>query len=417
MNLAKKAYFLLLLTLRLVWLEPLCAMKTNEKQYPNEDRDEVLQGKYGDILKDETIVFHGIGYRYDVIKSICTYGILSQKVARELNLVFAHNYGTNEGGLYNGNDKICVASSPVRKYFSHGVEGGSFRWFIKSDVAFVIDGKDLRYQPNWKEVGDLQVKERIEPSKIIGVMLPLEKLKEPLEYWPLSALTNGSYDRNEQAKLTAFYNFLKKELGMRDPHIEATLGSTSFLSSQYNQIEIFERLKDLFIKGFSKKLNIRRSKITSLDVVLSQIPADMKIFDSNGFDVTHEVRRPRGWVAQLKNYLKPSVHNKPIEKREIPYEQKKQIYLGWQKRYSSSPGSRWYGLPRLVIYPNISSESDDYFEGSGLDDRCMHQKRAPLLVGDSCPWCQAPSASTLHGIFFWDWIKLSYAKIRAFIKK
>lgn len=142
--------------------------RTREPIRSGSASDEIA-AKYGDIFKDKSLLFHGIGSDVTRIKSILTHGVLSENTAKKQGVTINRNYRG-----HNLNDTVSVAQSPA----IHGTfEYAAFGLYIKSGISFILDGvygfkaaHGSRRDSGF--VDEVFIRNCAGPDKISGLVIP-----------------------------------------------------------------------------------------------------------------------------------------------------------------------------------------------------------------------------------------------------
>jgi len=248
--------------------------------------------QYGEILKDKSTIFHGIGFDLIRLQKILDNGILSEQAASDKRVEIIKNYGG-----YNLSDSISVGESPaINNTYTFGV----FKNFIANGISFVIEGVSTFKAMKGEErdsgfIDEAFVYHSIPKKNIKGIMIPEKMLDIPLSKIPigLSKMGHGYIDnrcRKIIKNLEEEYNFkadtsiLEKLMAKKAELEESNL---DYLELDAKTEKIFEQM-DKFMqvylsKAYSKKFNI--SNPTLKDILLQIIPKGMNVYNSDGFPI------------------------------------------------------------------------------------------------------------------------------------
>lgn len=285
---------------------------------------------YGEVLKDPSNLFHGIGFDVFKLIGILNNGILSENAAKEKNLDLARNY---DG--YNLNDTVSVAESPS-KLQAHG----AFNVYIKSGISFIIknipvdgigafkpphdDSHENYYEKdpfivafnklnktnistlrlmkmnsyhsvNSRNSGfedEVYIKHKVPIENISGIMIPEESLDRWISELPLELSTIGAgFIQNRCQKL---FTDLEQETGYKADQTQfkeliemrSKINNTEIDFPEKDKIEkkIFNTMDKIvqenIEKGFALKMG--KEQVTLRDILKKYLPEGMKLYNSDG---------------------------------------------------------------------------------------------------------------------------------------
>ncbi|MDD3101567.1 MAG: hypothetical protein PHE59_00235 [Patescibacteria group bacterium] len=249
--------------------------------------------RYGEILYDKSLVFHGVGFDLTRLRSILEKGILSEQAAQAKGLELTRNFGG-----YNLSDSVSVAESPA---INNSFTFGCFNNYIKGGISFVIADEHAFKAPKGSSqdsgyLDEAFIKHEVERKNITGVMVPADLLDAPLADLPLNLAEMGYNYTDKRCK--KIISDLETETGYRSDttELEKLIEKKEELENQ--EIDYFEKdkqRKDIFAQmeksmsqyveqAFSQKLGIDHP--TLKDVLKLYLPKSMKIYNSDGFDIS-----------------------------------------------------------------------------------------------------------------------------------
>lgn len=265
----------------------------NPKASEEKEQNEI---EVGEILKDESKIFHGIGFDLIRLQGILSNGILSQRTAEGRGIDITRNYGG-----YNLNDNISVAESPaINKTYNFG----AFENYIANGISFVIDGvPTLKAREGSKGYSgypdEVFVLGSIPKENITGMMipeamldLPLSKLSLGLEKMGYNYIDNRCrkiiQDLGTECDFEEDTSRLEELIKQKSELEESNLGYSEEYSQKRQKIfdQMEEYMQEYIEKAYSKKFNIPSP--TLRDILLQQIPQGMNLYNSDGFPITIE---------------------------------------------------------------------------------------------------------------------------------
>jgi hypothetical protein len=251
-------------------------------------------GRYGSLLSNRSLVFHGIHLDIFRLKSIFNNGILSAVAAQNSKIDLARG---NKG--YNLDDSISVAVSPA---IHNTYTFGAFLCYIKCGISFVVNNANaFKAQTGSARdsgiIDEAYIKDRVDVSKIIGVMVPKEMISTTLGRLNfLGSEGSAMID----SKCYTILDFLEKECGLGSDKVkveiegllkrknEIDLMKSNYMEG-YKQLDdivsqINQLLQGYFEQAYMKKLG--KAKVTLGDVLLLYLPNEMPVYDSDGFQLS-----------------------------------------------------------------------------------------------------------------------------------
>ena len=160
----------------------------SEEQVPTPENAMEHEPKYGEILYDKSLVFHGVGFDMIRLRNILEKGILSEQAAQAKGMELTRNYGG-----YNLGDSVSVAESPaINNSFTFGCFGN----YIKGGISFVIKGEHAYKAPKGSSrdggyPDEAFIGHEVKRENITGVMVPADLLDAPLADLPLGLAKMG----------------------------------------------------------------------------------------------------------------------------------------------------------------------------------------------------------------------------------
>ncbi len=261
------------------------------EKFPSQNPEQ--KPRYGDILYDRSKSFHGIGFDFLRMKSILEKGILSEQAAQQENIDFRRNYGG-----YNLGDSVSVAESPaINNSFTFGCFGN----YIKNGISFVI-ANEHSYKPQKGSPRDSGYPDeafihgRVKKENISGVMIPQDMLDTSLAELPLGLAKMGYAYIDERCR--QIVAGIEKETGYHadTTHLEELVAKKQelerkkldFLKKDEQRKAIFDQMEklmgSLINEAFSQKIG--KGNPTLRDVLKIYLPEEMKIYNSDGFEVS-----------------------------------------------------------------------------------------------------------------------------------
>ncbi len=264
----------------------------SEKPISNPKNAKEHELKYGEILYDKKLVFHGIGFDIPKLRSILENGILSEQAAQSKGVKLTRNYGG-----YNLENSVSVAESPsINNSFTFGCFGN----YIKNGISFVISEKSA-YKVN---KGSSQysgypdeafIGHEVKKENIVGIMVPTNLLSFPLANLPLDlakigcAYTDNRFRRiisdleietGYHADTTALEELIKKKKTIENKNLD-------YVEKHKKRNDIVMQIEKIISQSietaFAQKLGIDHP--TLKDALRLYIPKSIRVYDSNGFDI------------------------------------------------------------------------------------------------------------------------------------
>jgi len=264
-----------------------------EEQVPTPENAIEQEPKYGEILYDKSLVFHGVGFDLIRLHNILEKGILSEQAAQTKGVELTRNYGG-----YNLGDSVSVAESPaINDSFTFECFGN----YIKGGISFVIAGEHAYKAPKGssRDSGypdEAFVRHEVKRENITGVMVPADLLDTPLADLPLGLAKMGyAYIDNRCRKIISD---LETETGY---HADATeleeliKKKEEIENQELGYLEKDKQRKDIFTQmekvisqhvgqAFSQKLGTDHP--TLKDALRLYLPESMKVYNSDGFGIS-----------------------------------------------------------------------------------------------------------------------------------
>ncbi len=269
------------------------------EQVPTPENAIEKEPKYGEILYDKSLIFHGVGFDLIRLHSILEKGILSEQVARTNGVELKRNYGG-----YNLGDSVSVAESPA---INNSFTFGCFGTYIKGGISFVIAGEHAFKAPKGssRDSGypdEAFVSHEVRRENITGVMVPADLLDATLADLPLGLAKMGyAYIDNRVRKIISD---LETETGYHadTTELEELIRKKEEIEKQeLDYLEKDKQRKDIFAQmekvisqhvgqAFSQKLGTDHP--TLRDALRSYLPESMKVYNSDGFDISLQANLP-----------------------------------------------------------------------------------------------------------------------------
>lgn len=265
--------------------------------------------QYGDILYDQNLYFHGIGADIFRVKTVFSEGILSQMAAREKN----SRHPRPAQSAYNEDTRIslCISPSIHNSFKTTGNEKfgqvPAFPQYISSGISFIVmepdnlipirratpqDGLYIDFSGPSGYVDEIQVGYKIQPEKIVGIMLPKTYTTTLITDIPID-FSKGDVRRRFNAYLdfisdqTGFPASERMDEGIVD-QLEA-LESKLLLSEDEKkcrgtlQIQVAQKLRSLLTKSYAEKYGDHIPTVAG--VLRNLIPERIHLFDENGYQL------------------------------------------------------------------------------------------------------------------------------------
>jgi hypothetical protein len=261
------------------------------ENFPSQNSEK--EPKYGEILYDRSKSFHGIGFDFLRMKSILEKGILSEQAAQQEGVSFKRNYGG-----YNLGDSVSVAESPaINNSFTFGCFGN----YIKNGISFVIANEHPYKAPKGssRDSGYLDeafIHERVKRENISGVMIPKDLLDTSLAGLPLGLAKMGYAYVDERCRQiisgieteTGYHADTSRLEELIAKRRELEEKELDYSSKDEQRKAIFDQMEklmgQLINNAFSQKTG--KENPTLRDVLKLYLPESMKIYNSDGFEIS-----------------------------------------------------------------------------------------------------------------------------------
>lgn len=261
------------------------------EKFPSQTPEQ--EPRYGEILLDRSKSFHGIGFDFLRLKSIMEKGILSEQEAQKENINFRRNYGG-----YNLGDSVSVAESPV---VNNSFTFGCFGNYIKGGISFVISNEHSFKAPKGsaRDSGypdEAFIRGRVKSENITGVMIPEDLLDSQLSELPLGLAKMGYAYIDERCR--QIVSGLESETGYHadTTHLEELIKQKQeleqrdmdYLAKDNERKAIFQQMEHEMGKiiGLAFAQKLEKERLTLRDVLKVYLPESMKIYNSDGFEVS-----------------------------------------------------------------------------------------------------------------------------------
>jgi len=252
----------------------------------NPYRESILDSpKYGILMKDSDVLFHGIDTAIWKIPSILELGILNKKTASSKGVTLGFNFGSQHRlGIENGYNKeagVSCAYSPVHINAS-GV-GGAFGVYIKNGISFAL--RDIPFllhhsliKPPSGIPSEIMIDCAIPAKFIVGLVVSTSLLN--IKITEINFLKGGV--------LLTFHLRCQSLLEYLEGKIDIEPSLAAAIAVPVNSVKDRESLEILFneliLKYFSSRIDIESACL--LDLLKLLVPSDLSIYDTNGFKIS-----------------------------------------------------------------------------------------------------------------------------------
>lgn len=247
-----------------------CEISWPDFKQINTKKDEILaSSEYGQILKDPTLVFHGVRWDFWKIPSILQHGILSKAAADMKDVSMGFNSRDYQIAF---DQSVGCARSPVHER-AVGYDAGAFGLHIKDGIAFVAR-EGLVYSNYKSEIsGEARVSWEIETKDIIGLLVSEQHLEKNIS--DINILEGGSL-LTFHLRCQNLLEYLKNEHGIQDRDLWDEVQKS--VKTEEERVRLEKRCRE--VMKLSKKFDI--ALVGFLDRIL---PPHMKLYTARGFEI------------------------------------------------------------------------------------------------------------------------------------